>query len=432
MEDYLESPHIADTLIEYLVRKREEGYTEVIYNMDRPISCVGELECCRQKDAPQILEFYSWSPEEYSSVPINIMIDTIKREQEAKIPQPPIHFHEDTNKTDNVMNKNNLENLRDELRELRFDKKLADELQKNMEKNLPEFQLRTQLPGSKGEQADFTLHFKQSAQSDYYFFNKYDVKLNKNPLEEGQKYLVISPGDQGKPVFRKFDNPNEAIDYFKGQKGNSELASGKDPGHKTTLATMENDKVNFVAKDFQKAFYTPAVAQTVYVEKGKGFTADQAANLIQGRAVYRDDLLNVGGIPYKAWVALDFDKPKDRSQNYQTRQFHDPSYGFDLSKTLDKFNIKELEDPAKRQKLEESLRNGNRPLITTMKEGQETKLFIEAVPRYSQVNFYQENGKPEKREQFIKDPLLEKTNVFDRKLDKEQNKEVAESQGMKL
>ncbi|HEY0056926.1 MAG TPA: hypothetical protein VGB63_16365 [Pedobacter sp.] len=326
------------------------------------------------------------------------------------------------------MNLNNLENLKAELKELGFDRKLADEMEKNMQKNLPEFKLQHQLPADKG-QVDFTLYFKQSAQSDFFYFNKYDVSVNNaKPLAEGHKYFVISDGEQGKPLFRKFDNPNEAITFFKSQNGNTELASGKDVAHKTTLATMQNDKVNYVSKDFQKTLYTPAVAQIMYVEKGQGFTAEQAVNLIQGRSVYRDNLLNLGGQAYKAWIKLDFDNPKDRFGNFKTKQFHDPSYGFDLQKTLDKYNIKELEDPAKRQKLEESLKNGNRPLITTMKDGQVVKLHIEAVPRYSQVNMFAENGKPEKREQFLKEPKLEKSPVQTKS--KSKDKELSESQGM--
>lgn len=331
-------------------------------------------------------------------------------------------------KTNHTMNKNNLDNLKAELRELGFDKKLIEEMEKNMEKNLPEFQLRHQQAADKG-QIDFILHFKQSGQSEFYYMNKYQVSLNKAmPLEEGKKYLVISPGDQGKPVFRKFDSAGEAITYFKEQRGSSELAAGKDPGHKSTLATMEKDKVNFVSKDFQKTFYAAAVSQTVYVEKGNGFTAEQAANLIQGRSVHRDNLLKLGGETYKAWIALDFDKPKDRHQNYVTRQFHDPSYGFDLKATLDKFNIKELEDPKAEAKLEESLKNGNRPLITTLKDGQAVKLHIEAVPRYSQINFYADNGKPEKREQFLNEVKTDQ--VLSNGKGKE--KALEESQGLKM
>lgn len=326
------------------------------------------------------------------------------------------------------MNLNNLENLKGELKELRFDKKLVDEMEKNMQKNLPEFQLRQHLTGDKG-QVDFTLHFKQSGQSEFYYFNKYDVSLNKaKPLEEGHKYMVITPGTDGKNLVKKLESVNEAIDLFKKQEGNSELATGKDAGHKTTLASMENGKLNYVDKDFQKTFYAPAVSQTVYVEKGSGLTAEQAANLIQGRSVYRDNLLRLDGQTYKAWMVLDFDKPKDRHQNYVTRQFHDPSYGFDLQKTLDKYQIKELADPAKRQTIEETLKNGSRPQVTVVKDGQETKLRIEAVPRYGQMNFFAENGKPEKREQFLKEPKMEQAMGQS----KAKDKDVSQSQGMSI
>jgi hypothetical protein len=76
---------------------------------------------------------------------------------------------------------------------------------------------------------------------------------------------------------------------------------------------------------------------------------------------------------------------------------------------LERFNIKELNDPAQKEALETSLRNGNRPLITTVIDGEEVKMFIEAVPRYSQVNLFGEDGRPEKREQFLKEPLKEQT-----------------------
>src|SRR5258708_25735719 len=114
-------------------------------------------------------------------------------------------------------------------------------------------------------------------------------------LEQGKQYTVLSPGKKENESLRKsFDDPHQAIDFFKGQKGNSELAlvKGKDYEHKITLATMENDKVNYVVKDFQRTYNNPAVTQAFYVENGRGFTAQQAANLIEGRAVYRDDLAN--------------------------------------------------------------------------------------------------------------------------------------------
>ena len=419
--------HVAEEVALYLEKQAGEGKKWVVYELDHAITGPWDLRCFASK-------FDALDYEQENSIIWDILDTTTVKDllymlKQATLPKETILLTgEQIPKKDKTMNLNNLENLKGEMKTLGFKDKLIEEMEKNMEKSIPDFQLQNQRPADKG-QVDFTLHFKKSGQSDFYYFNKYEVALNKgNPLDEGQKYMVISPGEKDKPVFRTFESPNKAIAYLKEQKGNSELALGKDPGDKTTLATMENGKVNYVSKEFNKTYYSPPVSQVFYVEKGRGFTAEQAANLVQGRSVYRDDLLNVGGIPYKAWIKLDFDKPKDRHQNFTTNQYHDPSYGFDLKKVLDKFYIKELSDPAKREKLEDALKNGNRPLITTQKNGQEIKLLIEAVPRYGQINMFAENGKPEKREQFLKEPALDNKIASG----KGKGKEKAESQGVKI
>jgi hypothetical protein len=114
------------------------------------------------------------------------------------------------------------------------------------------------------------------------------------------------------------------------------------------------------------------------------------------------------------------DSAKDRYQNFTTLQYHVPTYGFDLEKVLEKFHLKEMDDPSKSKKLIQALENGNRPLITTMKEGQETRLYMEASPRFSQLNFFREDGKPEKREQFLKEPALDQNLKLNKGKEKEQ------------
>jgi len=322
-----------------------------------------------------------------------------------------------------AMNLNNLESLKEEMKNLGFKPKLIEDMEKNMRNNVPAFNLYDQNIGNKGI-VNSTLYFKQSGQSEYYYFNKFEVSLDKGgkALEPGQHYVVISPGEKpGKNLTRPFENPHKAIEYFKGQTGNSELAlvKGQDFDHKLTLATMEKDKVNYVTKEFQRTYNNPAVTQTFYIENGHGFTAQQANNLIQDRSVYRDDLANAAGITYKAWVKLQLDQPKERG-NFLFKHYHDPSYGFNLEKVLDKYQIKELDNPEQREKLEQSLRQGDRPLVTVNKDGQEMKLFLEAVPRYSQINLYQENGKPEKREQFLKEQAMDKVLDMGKKQEKEQ------------
>ncbi|HTD98373.1 MAG TPA: hypothetical protein VK668_03770 [Mucilaginibacter sp.] len=336
-------------------------------------------------------------------------------------------FNHTINQNLENMNLNNLENLKEELKTLGFRPKVAEEMQKQMEKGVSEFNLHDKVMGAKG-QVDLTLHFKQSSQSEFYYLPKYTVALNTGkPLEEGQKYMVISPNpnEAGKNLVKPFENVSEAIGFFKEQKGSSELAVGKDAAHKVELAKMENGKVNYIARDFQRTFRTPAVDQTFFVDKGKGFTAEQAANLIEGRAVYRDDLIKLGGEQYQAWIKLEMDQPKDKYQNFTTTQYSVPAYGFILKDVLEKYNIREMDTPEKAEKLEKALENGHRPLITVMQDGKETKLHLEASPRYAQLNFFREDGRPERREAFLKEPLLEQQLKLEKGKGKEQEKEMS-------
>ena len=302
------------------------------------------------------------------------------------------------------MNRNNLQNLQDEMKKLGFSKKSVDDLQLKLEQGAPEFMLHEQIRGNKGV-VDVTAFFRQSGQSDNYYLNKFNVALNTGKaLEEGQKYLVITPkpGEPGKNLSKSFENVSDAIGFFKEQTGDSRLTVGKSAADGMELAAMKNGKVDYIEKDFQKTYRTPAQIQTFFVEKGRGFTVEQAANLIQGRSVFRDDLLNLGGDKYAAWIKLDFDSPKDRYQNYTTNQYHVPSYNFDIRDQLGKYNIKEMADEKKADKLVRDFENGNRPLITAVKDGEEMKLFLEAAPRFRQLNFFREDRKPENREQFLK------------------------------
>ncbi|WP_374949355.1 hypothetical protein [Mucilaginibacter sp.] len=322
----------------------------------------------------------------------------------------------------NGMNRMNLENLQGEMKALKFSPALIQQMEKEMAKGLPAFQLYTQLPADKG-QLDVTLNFRQSGQSDYYYFNRYDLALSKaKPLEDDKKYIIISPNPEkkGENLTRKFDSVLQAIDYFKAQKQTSELAVGKSVGDKMTLATMDKGKVDYVNKDFRTTYYSPAITNSQYVNRGKGFTVEQAANMLQGRAVYRDDLVNRAGEQYKAWSVNQFDEPKDKYGNFKVKQYSE-GYGFDVAKELDSYKIKGLDNDKLREGLIQQLQNGNRPVVTvTGADGQEQKLHLEAMPRYTNLNFYQANGKPEKREQFLKEPSQDlgkgQQNIFEKKM----------------
>ena len=125
-------------------------------------------------------------------------------------------------------------------------------------------------------------------------------------------------------------------------------------------------------------------------------------------------------------MKLDLEKGKDEKGNSQMQQFMDPQYGYDLKHVLNEYRIKELDDPAKRKKLEAELKNGNRTLITSVKEGKEVKLEVEAVPRYGKLNFYDMDGRIERREQFEK--VQAKENIFEMKTGQSKDKELSTGQ----
>jgi hypothetical protein len=261
------------------------------------------------------------------------------------------------------MNRNNLENLTEEMKMLGLgDKEIKQMEDLMLQKNLSEFQLRTTIPGNKGV-VDTVLYFKQSNQSENYYLNKFHVTLNKaKQLEEGQQYVVITPNTSVKAIrsprcagLRVLMKPWPSLKKLKGK---SELLVAHFTGDKkeknwskiNCLPNGKDGKTTYVAKEFNKTFFAPVQDQTFFVEKGRGFTVEQAANMIQGRSVYRDDLLNIGGQPYKAWMKLDMDGAKDRHGNYMMNQYTDPAYGFHIAEVLDQYKIKEIATPEQKKR----------------------------------------------------------------------------------
>jgi len=134
---------------------------------------------------------------------------------------------------------------------------------------------------------------------------------------------------------------------------------------------------------------TDPLKQTFYINnKDSNITLKEAYNLMSGRAVQKE-LTHKDGEKYKAWVQLDF-KETDKNGNYKMKQFHQ-NYGYDLAQTLAKHPIKELAEPQDKQRLIESLQRGNRQSVSINIHGQDRKVFIEAVPQFKSLNFYDNN-----------------------------------------
>lgn len=125
--------------------------------------------------------------------------------------------------------------------------------------------------------------------------------------------------------------------------------------------------------------------QVFYLNKGKGVTAKEAFNLLEGRAVYKE-LENKDGRKYHAWLQLDFSK-RDKHNNHEIKQYHE-SYGYDLMNALTKYPIRDLKEPDLRDILLSSLQKGNLQAVAFEKEGGAVRMFVEAAPQYKSVNVY--------------------------------------------
>lgn len=89
------------------------------------------------------------------------------------------------------MNQKNLDYLKNGLQYSGFGDRLHQELERNVQQQLPAFQLKTELPFYQAA-VSYTLHFRKSDQTDTYFFNKYDatLKTDKTDQEKSQTFYI--------------------------------------------------------------------------------------------------------------------------------------------------------------------------------------------------------------------------------------------------
>lgn len=136
--------------------------------------------------------------------------------------------------------------------------------------------------------------------------------------------------------------------------------------------------------------------QTFFLNKGKGVTAKEAYNLLEGRAVHKE-LTNKAGEPYKAWIQLDFSS-KDKNNNNEVKQYHE-NYGYDVKETLRAYPIKEMMKEEDQKSLLRSLEKGNVQMVTLELPDKDMKIFMEANPQFKTLTLYDEKMKRMDRDQ---------------------------------
>ena len=320
-------------LLEYLIRKREEGQEFVaFFDSAAPVDREELFTFFYQDDVQEFCHEMSTDIDTYNYLAIRsayrAMAEALKdkmlliekdgivdvglmitRRYEQLEVQQLIN-----NQNSKVMNQKNFEYLRDQVKYTGFGEGLENDLREKLSKQTPDFTLKHNAQYG-NDMAASELHFSKSSQSDMYFFNSYKVSLKKENVPD----------------------------------------------------SME---------------------QTFYINKGNNITLKEAYNLMSGRAVNKD-LTNKDNQMYNAWVQMDF-KQTDNNGNYKLKQYHQ-NYGFDLDQVLAKHPIKELGHDDHKSNLLDSLKKGNRQSVTFIRDGVEQKNYIEANPQFKTITIYDSN-----------------------------------------
>jgi len=147
------------------------------------------------------------------------------------------------------MNQKNFEYLRDQVKYTGFGDALENELKEKIEKQIPEFQLTHNARyGNDGITA--SLQFKKSEQSDMYFFNSYQLNLNKAESADTIKQNFY---------INKADNITlkEAYNLVSGRAVNKDLATKEGQIYNAWLQIdfKENDKSgNYKVKQYHQNY----------------------------------------------------------------------------------------------------------------------------------------------------------------------------------
>jgi hypothetical protein len=127
-------------------------------------------------------------------------------------------------------------------------------------------------------------------------------------------------------------------------------------------------------------------SQLFHTDDGIQIKLKEAFNLLQGRAVYKE-VTGKNGEKFNAWIQLNF-KEKDVSGNFKMVKFRS-HHGYELANVLDKYPIRELADNDLKEVIIQSLKAGDRRLVTFLKpSGKTEKKIIEANPAFKTINIY--------------------------------------------
>lgn len=246
------------------------------------------------------------------------------------------------------MNMKNQEFLNNQIFYTGFGKELEEELKTKLEKGEKSFDLNYQKTYGT-DKIEAKLNFNKSAQSELYFFNSYDLHLQKgNGKEVDQRFFV---GKKNNITMK------EAYNLLCGRAINKSWAKLEKVG--------EGDDIKYKPTE----------------EK------------------------------YDAWLQLDFDN-KDDNGNFKSLRYHE-NYNFDLDKVLSEQNIRGISNEEDKQQLVDSLKKGNRQAMIKIDGEEIKQIFIEANPKDRIVNVYEAKQDVNQKEEIAKSPKSQKLELTD-------------------
>ena len=148
----------------------------------------------------------------------------------------------------NVMNNENLQYLRDNLKYMGFGENLKADLEKNMSEGKADFQLHFKAEINK-KPFEATLNFRKSDSTDMYFFNNYHASLGKSNGEKMEQTFYLN---KGKGITGK-----EAYNLLDGRAVHKDLITKEGQPYKAwmQLDTANKDKNNnFEIKQFHENY----------------------------------------------------------------------------------------------------------------------------------------------------------------------------------
>jgi len=147
------------------------------------------------------------------------------------------------------MNQKNLEYLKDQIKYTGFGEGLEKGLKQKIEQGQPEFKLQHQAQFG-NDKVDATLNFSKSKQSDMYFFNSYQVGLQKeNSTEKMEQTFYINKGSN---ITLK-----EAYNLMDGRAVNKDLTNKEGQVYNAWLQIdfkQSDDKGNFKLKPYHQNY----------------------------------------------------------------------------------------------------------------------------------------------------------------------------------